>query len=163
MKRGCEEDLAQFYAANSQGNLRKAIELFLNMDQQKEYETLLVQCLRAAFKASGNKSVVMDLMEWANTVGSLGRTVQKEFLVFALHFIRQALLVSYQAGSLVHFQSQTGFNLEKFAPFVHSGNAQEMIALLEETSYAIDRNANGKILFSDFALRMTRILNRKEV
>lgn len=163
LKRGCEEDLAQFYAANSQGNLGKAIELFLNMDQQKEYETLLVQCLRAAFKASGNKSVVMDLMEWANTVGSLGRTVQKEFLVFALHFIRQALLVSYQAGSLVHFQSQTGFNLEKFAPFVHSGNAQEMIALLEETSYAIDRNANGKILFSDFALRMTRILNRKEV
>lgn len=162
-ERGCEENLAQFYAANAEGSLGKALDFFENIDQQKEYETLFVQCLRSAFKASGNKSVVIDLMQWANTMGSLGRTVQKEFLLYSLHFIRQALLVSYQTNSLVHFQSLTGFSIEKFAPFVHSGNAPELIKLLEETTYAVDRNANGKILFSDFAMRMTRILNKKEL
>ena len=101
-------------------------------------------------------------MTWANTVGALGRTVQKEFLLYSLSFIRQALLVSYQTEALVSFQSLTGFRLEKFAPFVHGGNAQKLIGLLEETCYAVDRNANGKILFSDFALKMTRILNQKE-
>jgi len=160
---GCEENLAAFYAANAEGSLGKALESFQNIEQQKEYETLFVQCLRGAFKASGNKSVVIDLMSWANTIGALGRTLQKEFLLYSLHFIRQALLVSYQANSLVHFQSLTGFKIEKFAPFVHSGNAQELIELLEETCYAVDRNANGKILFSDFAMRMTRILNKKEL
>ena len=160
---GCEENLAAFYAANAEGSLRKALESFQNIEQQKEYETLFVQCLRGAFKANGNKSVVIDLMSWANTIGALGRTLQKEFLLYSLHFIRQALLVSYQANSLVHFQSLTGFKIEKFAPFVHSGNAQELIELLEETCYAVDRNANGKILFSDFAMRMTRILNKKEL
>jgi len=160
---GCEENLAAFYAANAEGSLGKALESFQNIEQQKEYETLFVQCLRGAFKANGNKSVVIDLMSWANTIGALGRTLQKEFLLYSLHFIRQALLVSYQANSLVHFQSLTGFKIEKFAPFVHSGNAQELIELLEETCYAVDRNANGKILFSDFAIRMTRILNKKEL
>ena len=161
--KGCEENLAAFYAANAEGSLGRALESFQNIEQQKEYETLFVQCLRGAFKASGNKSIVIDLMSWANTIGALGRTLQKEFLLYSLHFIRQALLVSYQANSLVHFQSLTGFEIEKFAPFVHSGNAQELIELLEETCYAVDRNANGKILFSDFAMRMTRILNKKEL
>ena len=161
--KGCEENLAAFYAANAEGSLGRALESFQNIEQQKEYETLFVQCLRGAFKASGNKSVVIDLMSWANTIGALGRTLQKEFLLYSLHFIRQALLVSYQANSLVHFQSLTGFEIEKFAPFVHSGNAQELIELLEETCYAVDRNANGKIVFSDFAMRMTRILNKKEL
>ena len=101
-------------------------------------------------------------MTWANTVGALGRTVQKEFLLYSLSFIRQALLVSYQTKALVNFQSLTGFCLEKFAPFVHGGNAQKLVELLEQTCYAVDRNANGKILFSDFALKMTRILNQKE-
>jgi len=161
--KGCEENLAAFYAANAEGSLGRALESFQNIEQQKEYETLFVQCLRGAFKASGNKSIVIDLMSWANTIGALGRTLQKEFLLYSLHFIRQALLVSYQANSLVHFQSLTGFEIEKFAPFVHSGNALELIELLEETCYAVDRNANGKIVFSDFAMRMTRILNKKEL
>ena len=163
VRQGCEENLAAFYAANAEGSMGKALESFQNIEQQKEYETLFVQCLRGAFKASGNKSVVIDLMSWANTIGALGRTLQKEFLLYSLHFIRQALLVSYQTTSLVHFQSLTGFKIEKFAPFVHSGNAQELIELLEETCYAVDRNANGKILFSDFAMRITRILNKKEL
>ena len=162
VSKGCEENLAVFYAANAEGSLGKALESFQNIERQREYETLFVQCLRGAFKASGNKSVVIDLMSWANTIGSLGRTLQKEFLLYSLHFIRQAMLVSYQTSSLVHFQSLTGFKIEKFAPFVHSGNVQGLIKLLEETCYAVDRNANGKILFSDFALRMTRILNKKE-
>ena len=159
----CDERLAEFYATNAEGSLRKALESFQNIEQQKEFEVLFVECLRSAFKASGNKSVVIDLMSWANKTGALGRTVQKEFLLYCLNFIRQALMVSYKAYSLINFKSLTGFQIEKFAPFVHSGNAQELIELIEDTAYAVDRNANGKILFSDFALKMTRILNKKEI
>lgn len=159
----CDERLAEFYATNAEGSLRKALESFQNIEQQKEFEVLFVECLRGAFKASGNKSVVIDLMSWANKTAALGRTVQKEFLLYCLNFIRQALMVSYKAESLINFKSLTGFQIEKFAPFVHSGNAQELIELIEDTAYAVDRNANGKILFSDFALKMTRILNKKEI
>tara|TARA_B100000767_G_C19773667_1_gene541398 strand:+ start:1613 stop:2755 length:1143 start_codon:yes stop_codon:yes gene_type:complete len=163
IRSNCDEKLAEFYASNAEGSLGKAIESFQNIEQQREFETLFVQCLRSAFKASGNKSVVIDLMSWANKMGTLGRTVQKEFLLYCLNFIRQALLLSYGAEGLVNFQSMTGFQIGKFAPFVHSCNAQELIELLEDTTYAVDRNANGKILFSDFALKMTRLLNKKEL
>tara|TARA_B100000767_G_C19777457_1_gene543531 strand:+ start:4702 stop:5844 length:1143 start_codon:yes stop_codon:yes gene_type:complete len=163
IKLGCEENLANFYAANGEGSLGKAIKSFQNIEQLKTHEELFIECLRGAFKASGNKSIVIDLMKWANTVGGLGRTLQKEFLLYSLGFIRQALFMSYQTEALVNYQSMTGFSLEKFAPFVHSENALELIELLEKTCYAVDRNANGKILFSYFALKMTHILNKKEV
>ncbi len=162
IKQGCEKELASFYTSNAEGSLGLALKAYQNIDEQKKHEELLVECLRYAHKAKGNKSVVIDLMKWSNSMGMLDRTVQKEFLLYALNFIRQALLVSYKAENLVHFHSLTGFKIEKLAPFIHSKNAQELFKLLEDTCYAVDRNANGKILFSDFALRMTRIINRPE-
>ena len=101
-------------------------------------------------------------MQWANAVGQMGRPKQKEFLRFGLQFIRQALLRSYRANELVHFQSMNNFSLEKFAPFVHSGNAKEIVSLFENALYAVERNGNGKIIFTDFCLSLTRLLNTKE-
>lgn len=162
IKQGCEKELASFYASNSEGSLGLALKSYHKINNQKKYEELLVQCLRHAHRVKRNKSVIIDLMQWADLIGSLERTIQKEFLLFAISLVRQALLFSYKVDSLFRFHSLTGFKIEKLAPYIHSKNALELFKLLEDTCYAIDRNANGKILFSDFALQITRIINRSE-
>ena len=56
----------------------------------------------------------------------------------------------------------TGFDLKKFAPFIHSGN---ILAISEEVStamYHIERNGNAKVILLDLSIKLTRLLHAKE-
>lgn len=162
IKEGATANEAKNFAIEAQGNWAIAKSLLSSSDQIKELEALLIECLRCSFRTIGNKAIGIELMQWANRMGQMGRPLQKQFLHFGLSFIRQALLLSYQSAEIVTYQPKNAFSLEKFAPFVHSKNASSLICLFEESIYAVERNANGKILFSDFCLELSRLLNMKE-
>ncbi|MCH1417604.1 MAG: DNA polymerase III subunit delta' [Flavobacteriaceae bacterium] len=162
IKEGATANEAKNFAIEAEGNWAVAKALLSSSDQIKELEALLIECLRCSFRAIGNKAIGIELMQWANRMGQMGRPLQKQFLHFGLSFIRQALLLSYQSAEIVTYQPKNAFSLEKFAPFVHSKNASSLICLFEESIYAVERNANGKILFSDFCLELSRLLNIKE-
>lgn len=161
MAQGHSKEEAYYGASLAEGNFRKAKAQLQNQNELAVQEKVLIHFLRTAFRASNNKSVVLDLMEWSNGMGSSSRNEQKAFIVFTLEFIRQAMLTSYSSNNLVRFRSQNNFSMEKFAQFIHHNNIVAIVKLLEETRIHIERNANGKILFADFALQMTRLLNAK--
>ena len=59
-------------------------------------------------------------------------------------------------------ESKTGFNLSKFAPFVHSGNILYIEKEISEAMYHIERNGNAKIILLDLSMKLTRFLHKKE-
>ena len=140
------------------GDYRK-LRILISKTQDEEYEALLVKGLRSAFKAKGNKGVVVDLMEWSNELALMGRENQKAFLSFCIQFFRDAFLKNYALSDLVHFSSETGFDIDKLAPFIHNSNVQKLIELFEDQYYYIQRNANAKMVFSEIALKLTRLIN----
>jgi DNA polymerase-3 subunit delta' len=140
------------------GNYGKLLSL-ISDKEEKIYEAFLVQVLRAAFKAKGNKNVVVDLMSWANELALLGREKQKAFLRFGIQFFRDAFLKNYRLDELVHHKSETGFEMDKLAPFIHSENILELTALFEKQHYYIQRNANAKMMFAEMSLQLTRLIN----
>ncbi|NDE28719.1 MAG: DNA polymerase III subunit delta' [Flavobacteriia bacterium] len=131
----------------------------LSNEGAKSYEALLVEGLRTAFKARGNKGVVFSLMEWSQKISALGREDQKDFLAFSIQFFRDAFLMNYALEGIVHFKSETDFDLTKFAPFVHSNNITPLVRLFEDAYRFIQGNGNAKMVFSDLSLQLTRLIN----
>lgn len=154
---------AQKIASRSEGNYKKALELLKQEGDDLEFEQLFITWVRAAFKAKGNASVIQDLIEWSNAIGTMGREKQKSFLNFCIQFFRQALLWNYNAQDLVFYQPQTtGFSLEKFAPFVHGGNINDINEELNTAIYHVERNGNAKLILLDTSIKLTRLLHVKE-
>lgn len=148
--------------ASNTGSWRKVLEELNTNDQTLNFENLWIHCIRTAFKARANKGIVIDLTKWADQVAELHREQQKAFLVYALEFIRQAMLISYKSEVLYNFKIHSEFNIRKFAPYVHGANLASIVRLLENTYFHLERNANPKILFCHFALEIARLLNIKE-
>jgi DNA polymerase-3 subunit delta' len=105
---------------------------------------------------------VQQLIEWSETIAKSGRETQKRFLEYCLQFFRQALLLNYKSDDLVFMETQTGFNLSKFAPFVHGGNILDIEKELNDAMYHIERNGNAKIILLDLSMKLTRFLHKKE-
>ncbi len=157
------ENEAAKVASQADGNWNKALQLAHNEDVDEQFEQWFITWVRTAFKAKGNAAVVQDLIGWSDAIAASGREVQKNFLQYCLQFFRQAMLKNYKADELVFLEPKTSnFNLEKFAPFVHSGNVLEISNELNNAIYHIERNGNAKIILLDLSIKLTRLLHQKE-
>ncbi|MBJ2174325.1 DNA polymerase III subunit delta' [Aureibaculum sp. A20] len=158
------ENEAVKIAHQADGNWNKARNILHNSTSDEQFEQWFITWVRTAFKAKGNAAVIQELIAWSDAIASNGREVQKSFLNYCLQFFRQALLKNYTADSLVFLEPYTtSFDLDKFAPFVHSGNIMEITKELNDAIYHIERNGNAKIILLDLSIKLTRLLHQKEV
>jgi DNA polymerase-3 subunit delta' len=158
----CSESEAAKIAHQAEGNYNKAVKLLKNDGADLIFEEWFVSWIRTAFKAKGNAAVVQQLVSWSDTIAKAGRENQKRFLGYCLQFFRQALLLNYKSDELVFMETKTGFDLSKFAPFVHAGNILEIEKELNDAIYHIERNGNAKIILLDLSMKLTRFLHKKE-
>jgi DNA polymerase-3 subunit delta' len=161
-RENCSENEAAKIAHQAEGNYNKAVHLLHNDSSDLVFEEWFIAWIRTAFRAKGNASVVQQLIEWSDTIAKTGRETQKRFLEYCLQFFRQALLLNYKSDQLVFMETKTGFDLSKFAPFVHSGNIIEIEKELNDAIYHIERNGNAKIILLDLSMKLTRFLHKKE-
>lgn len=157
---GKEEAMRMSQEAN--GNYNKALDLLNRNSEELVFERWFVQWVRSAFKARGNKGAIHELLLWSEEVSKTGRETQKNFLGYCLNVIRQAMLTNYGASGLAFMQFHVdGFQMDKFAPFVHENNVLEIVQELEEASYHIERNGNARLILTDLSIRLTRLLHKK--
>ncbi|MEL4307079.1 DNA polymerase III subunit [Joostella sp. CR20] len=160
---GTDANKALKIAHQANGNFNKALDLIHQNSEDLVFEKWFVTWVRAAFRARGNKAVIHNLISWSEEVSTTNRETQKRFLLFCLDVFRQALLINYQASELTYIDfSADNFQLEKFAPFVHGNNILEITKELEDAIYHVGRNGNGKIIFTDLSIKLTRLLHVKE-
>lgn len=150
-------------AHEAEGNYNKALHILHQDSSDIVFEQWFITWIRSAFKAKGNAAVIQELVKWSETIAKSGRETQKQFLEYCLQFFRQALLLNYKSPDLVFLETQTPkFDLQKFAPFVHSGNILEIEKELGDALYHIERNGNAKIILLDLSMKLTRLLHKKE-
>jgi len=149
-------------AHQANGNYNKALSLIHKTGNEAIFEKWFITWIRAAFLAT-NPAVIENLIDWSNEIASSGRENQKQFLHYCLQFFRQALLLNYQAKKLVYLETETpNFDLNKFAPYVHSKNILDINNTINEAIYHVERNGNPKMIFLDISMKLTKLLHTKE-
>ena len=157
------KNLAVKTAQQSEGNYNKALQILESNSSDVIFEEWFITWVRAAFKAKGNAAVVQQLVAWSDAIAKSGRETQKRFLAYCLQFFRQAMLLNYKSEGLVFLETQTqGFDLRKFAPFIHGGNILNIEKEVNDALYHIERNGNAKIILLDLSIKLTRLLHTKE-
>ena len=160
--KGVAQTEALTIALEANGNFNKALDLLNKDSEDLVFERWFVQWVRSAFKAKGNKGAVQELILWSEEVAKTGREVQKKFLNYCLTMMRQALLLNYKANELVYAKvHMEGFDLNKFAPFVHENNILDIVKELEQAIFHVERNGNSKLIFTDLSIKLTRLLHAK--
>ena len=150
-------------AHQADGNFNKALKISQHSVDDQQFEQWFILWIRTAFRAKGNAAIIQELVSWSETIAATGREIQKSFLQYCLQFFRQAMLKNYAADSLVFLEPKTpNFDLQKFAPFVHSANILEINKELNKAIYHIERNGNAKIILLDLSIKLTRLLHQKE-
>lgn len=162
IKRGVGEAEANRLAHEANGNFNKALDLLNNDSEDLVFEKWFVQWVRSAFKAKGNKAAIHELILWSEELAKNGREVQKKFLHYCIAIMRQAMLLNFNANELVYAKiHMDGFDLKKFAPFVHENNILTITTELEDAIFHVERNGNAKIIFTDLSIKLTRLLHTK--
>ncbi|MCW5514666.1 ATP-binding protein [Muriicola sp. Z0-33] len=160
--KGLLRDEALRLAHEANGNFNKAMDLMNKDSEELIFERWFVQWMRSAFKAKGNKAAVHELILWSEEVAKTGRETQKNFLKYGLAVMRQAMLINYKANELAYMKIHLDdFQLEKFAPFVHENNIENIVSEIEDAIYHVERNGNSKLIFTDLSIRLTRLLHKK--
>lgn len=162
VEKGLAQDEALRIAHEADGNFNKALDLMNKDSEDLVFEKWFVQWVRSAFKAKGNKAAIHDLILWSEEVAKTGRETQKKFLLYCLAVMRQAMLSNYSVSELTYMKIHVeGFQLAKFAPFIHENNIIQITQELEDAIYHIERNGNSKIILTDLSIKLTRLLHKK--
>ncbi len=157
-----EEAVAAKIAHQSNGNFNRACDLVFQDSEEFRFEEWFVFWMRSAFKARGNKTAIHDLISWSEEIAKTGRETQKEFLQFSIDLFRQAMLLNYGVPELVFVEDHVkGFSFNKFAPFIHENNIEQINDELQEAIYHIERNGNSKLILTDLSIKLTHLLHRK--
>jgi DNA polymerase III subunit delta' len=149
-----EVEKAQSIAHLANGNFNEALK---NIEhQENDNSKLFLEWMRKCYKGNG-----VELVAWVEKFAAIGRENQKHFLRYALHFLREYLIVKMTGNEKVRLQPEelkTAINLTKVIEFEQ---IQQMTKLLDDCFYYIERNANPKVLLLDASIKMNKILKNK--
>jgi DNA polymerase-3 subunit delta' len=102
------------------------------------------------------------IIKLSDDLSKLGREKQKRFFDYCQRMIRECFMFSSVSKELVRMTpAETAF-AEKFAPFIHLRNISNLTELFSEASRNIERNAYGKLVFTDLAIKVSAQLHVKK-
>ena len=84
----------------SKGSWRKVLNDINNKEEKDRFENYLNNFLNASFNVKKSKKAIIDLLNWSESIASLEREQQKEFIKYVLEVIRQCLLISYNSTTI---------------------------------------------------------------
>jgi DNA polymerase III subunit delta' len=151
---GLSAEAAEATAHLADGNYAEALLLVNENENAAQNLASFQKLMRASLKFNPQ-----GVFAWIDEVNAAGRERQKNFINYALHIIRESMILNYGDASLVKLGAEEQDFVRKFAPFIHANNIERFSEELNKAYYHMERNANAKILFMDLAFKFNELLN----
>ncbi len=137
------------------GNFNEAMKLAVA--SENDNATLFLEWMRKCYKGHG-----VELVKWVENFAGVGRENQKFFLRYALHFMREYLLLfSTKDAARLRLREAEKKTAQNFLNIIGFQQVELIVTLLNQLSYHVERNANPKVLFLDASLQMHTFLRNR--
>lgn len=154
-REGVSKQLAESIAARSNGNLIEARNILSDQAEAVLFRELFIQLMRVCFKKDVNA-----MLDWTDDISNLSREGQKHFTLYALHMVRQSMLKNYTENMLMRVSQEEAAFLTNFARFISNNNVFDFMEIFNKAYYHLDRNAFGKLLFTQVCFQVMRFIHK---
>ncbi|HNX53998.1 MAG TPA: DNA polymerase III subunit delta' [Prolixibacteraceae bacterium] len=139
----------------SKGNFNKALEL-LQPDEQTIFN---LERFKELMRFSYGRKF-LDLFKWAEQVAVIGREKQKSLLIYFLDLLRENFVYNLKNSGLTFMNNSEEEFSKRFSPFINERNILELTEVFETAFAHIGMNGNPKIVFTDVAFKITKLIRK---
>jgi len=100
----------------------------------------------------------LELISWAEEAAQLPREQQRGLLSDAARLLRESYMLHAGLGRIGYLWGEELAFCSKFAPFVGSENIEPLIGQIESAMAQISQNGNPTIVFTHFALAVSKMI-----
>ena len=102
----------------------------------------------------------LELLDWADRVAQLSREQQRQMLTHSARLLREAYMLHAGVGRISYLWGEEAKFCNNFAPFIGNQNIEILISEIESAMRQINQNGNARIVFTHFALAVSKQINR---
>jgi DNA polymerase-3 subunit delta' len=146
------EHESKILARLSVGNYIEACRIVQQQDEENDYLDSFANFMRRTFAND-----ILGMLLWVDDAARLGREQQKSFLAYCQKMIRENFMLNLSVDAVYITGAERDFS-EKFAQFITKDNAFDIYKELNIAIAHIGQNGNAKIIFTDLALKMSKLL-----
>jgi DNA polymerase-3 subunit delta' len=154
-RRGIDEESAQRIARIAAGSWLKALEQLDAGNENRQFLDMFEMLMRLAYMRN-----VRDMKKWSEVVAAYGRERQLRLLSYFGRMIRENFVYNFRQPELCYMTQEEESFSKNFSRFVNERNVVEISELIARTQRDIRQNANAKMAFFDFALKMIVLIKR---
>ena len=150
-----EDENAQHIARMAHGNYLQMIEILHESEENAFFLQQFVTMMRNSWAKN-----VKGMKIFADSLASLGKDRQRNFLAYCQRFIRENFIYRFQTSEMNYMnQDEANFSIN-FAPFITERNVFDLMYELTEADRHLAQNVNAKMVFFDLVLRITTLLKK---
>ena len=102
----------------------------------------------------------LELIDWADEMAQLTREQQRSMLLHSARLLRESYMLHAGLGSISYLWGEEAKFCNNFAPFIGNQNIEFLIGEIESAMRQISQNGNARIVFTHFALAVSKQINR---
>ncbi|MDE6668980.1 MAG: AAA family ATPase [Muribaculaceae bacterium] len=150
---GIDRPVAETAAQLAEGSLINARTVAKTDNDTAEFANLFKGMMRAAYARK-----LGMLRQLTDQASAMGRERLRSFLTYCARMVRENFICNLHQDTLnLMTPAEREFSI-RFAPFIHEGNAPQLLTQFSLAARDIERNANAKIIMFDLGLHLCALI-----